>query len=365
MEIEGFGLSNGALANIAAIEPKDLITPLGFVVGGLLLGFIFEKIVLKKLRDYLGQTKWHGSGIVVRSIRGVVTLWFGIAGVYLALVKLPLQPTVVSVMKTILLVALILSGVLVVTRIAGDLVSAYSRRVQGLPSSSLLPNLTRLTILALGVMIILQSVGIAISPIIAALGVGGIAVALALQETLSNVISGVLIIASRQLRPGDYVSLGTGTEGYVVDVTWRNTTIRSLANNMIIVPNETMSSSTITNYYQPERQMSVIVPLRVGYESDLSHVEEVTIEVATGVMTDIEGGVPEFQPSISYNNLGDYGVDFNVVMRTREVAQQYRIKHEFIKRIHARFSEEGIEIPYPVVTNIHANRWTPDGVSQG
>jgi small-conductance mechanosensitive channel len=230
-------------------------------------------------------------------------------------------------------------------------------RVQeGLPSSSLLPNLARITVLSVGILIVLQSLGIAISPIIATLGVGGLAFALAMQQTLSNLISGILILASRQVRPGEFIRLSSGEEGYVEDINWRNTTIRALPNNMVIVPNSTLSSSTITNYYRPERQMSVVVPLGVSYDSDLSHVERVTIEVANEVMTEIEGGVPEFEPAIRYNNFGAYSIDFSAILRTREVTQQYLILHEFIKRVHARYREEGIRIPFPTTT-LHV----PDG----
>ncbi len=210
--------------------------------------------------------------------------------------------------------------------------------------------MVRITIGILFALIILQSLGIRITPILGALGVGGLAVALALQETLANLFAGIVIILSKQLRPGDFVQLSSGEQGYVEDVTWRNTTIRSLPNNMVIVPNAEISSSIITNYYQPEQQMAVLVDVGVSYESDLEHVEEVTTEVATEVMTEIEGGIPESEPFIRYNNFGEYSIDFTVIMQTSEVVNQYVIKHEFIKRLHRRYWEEGIEIPFPIRT---------------
>lgn len=338
------------LAGLAAIEPMELVAPLGFIFGGLLLGLIFEKIVLAKVRSVVSGAGLARGDIVAQSVRGVTTLWFGVAGIYLATTRLPLDRPVENLLRDALLVAVILSGALVLARIAADLVSAYAGKVHGLPSSSLLTYLTRIIILALGVLIILQSLGIAIAPLMAALGVGGLAAALALQETLANLLSGIMIMASRQLRPGDFVSLDTGEEGYVEDVTWRNTTIRALSNNMIVVPNSKLGGSTITNYYQPEKQMSVVIPIGVSYDSDLAHVEDVTIQVATEVMSEIEGGVPEFEPMVRYNNFGAYSIDFSAIMQTREVTEQYRIKHEFIKRLHERYHHEGIEIPFPVTT---------------
>lgn len=338
---------------VSAIEVSEVYAPASIIAGALLLGVVFEVIVLKKLGDAIANSRFSGKEMVIRSVRGVTTLWFGIAGVRFALTRLSLDANIAALLDSILLIALIASGAIVLMRLVAGLLRIHARRVEGLPSSSLLVNLARIAIVVVSVLIILQSVGVKIAPLLAALGVGGLAVALALQDTLSNLFSGVIIMASKQLRPGDFVGLDSGEEGYVVDVTWRNTTIRTLGNNMVIVPNSSIAQSNITNYYQPERQMSVIVPVGVGYSSDLQHVEDVTISAANEVMTDIEGGVPEFEPLIRFNNFGDFSIDFSVVMQTREVAQQYKILHEFMKLLHRRYREEDIEIPFPVTTNIH------------
>ncbi|MGH3088330.1 MAG: mechanosensitive ion channel family protein [Rubrobacteraceae bacterium] len=344
--------------SVSAIELSEFYAPVAFIVGAVLIGLVFEMIVLKKLKDWISNSRLRGKEVIINSARGVTTLWFGIAGAHFAVVRIPMDQSLDDSLNSILLAALILSGAIVLARLVAGLIGAYAGRAEGLPSSSLLTNLARIAILAMGVLIILQSLGVKIAPLLAALGVGGLAVALALQETLSNLFSGVLIIASRQLRPGDFVGLDSGEEGYVVDVTWRNTTIRTLGNNMVIVPNHKIAQSNITNYYQPERQMSVTVPVGVSYSSDLQHVEDVTIAVANEVMTEIEGGVPEFEPFIRFNNFGDFSIDFSVIMRTREVAQQYNIMHELMKLLHKRYRGEGIEIPYPVTTNIHTNGHT-------
>ena len=171
-----------------------------------------------------------------------------------------------------------------------------------------------------------------------------------LQETLANFFAGIVIILSKQLRPGDFVGLSSGEQGYVEDITWRITTIRSLMNNMVIIPNHLLSSSIVTNYYQPEQQMSVLVNVGVSYDSDLDHVDKVTTEVATKVMTEVEGGIPEEEPFIRFNNFGESSIDFTVIMQTNEVVNQYIIKHEFIKCLHRRYGEEGIQIPFPIRT---------------
>ncbi len=216
--------------------------------------------------------------------------------------------------------------------------------------STLFTNLTRLLVFLIGTLIILQSLNISITPILTALGVGGLAVALALQDTLSNLFSGLQVIASKQVRRGDYVKLESGEEGYVTDITWRNTAIRALPNNMVIVPNSKLASTLVTNYYQPEKEMSVLVQVGVSYQSDLKKVEQVTIDVVKEVLREVKGGVPEFEPFIRYHTFADSSINFTVILRAREFTDQFLVEHEFIKRLHARYQHEGIEIPFPIRT---------------
>lgn len=158
------------------------------------------------------------------------------------------------------------------------------------------------------------------------------------------------MIASGQVKPGHYLKLSSGEEGYVTDITWRYTTIRALPNNTIIVPNSKLASAIVTNYNIPDEEISTSVEVGVGYGSDLDKVERVTIEVAREVMKEVKGGVPEFEPVVRYGKFGDSSINFNVVLRSKEFADQNAVKHELIKKLHKRYSAEGIEIPYPVRT---------------
>jgi len=327
------------------------VLPSALIVGGFLAGIIFEKVIIRKLKSIALRTKWKGDEIVIGAIRGMTILWFTIAGIYGAILSMPLSPTHLGLLQKILLVIVIFSATIVLARIAAGFVDSYANRIKGVvASTSIFINLTKLVVFLVGTLIILQSLGISISPVLATLGVGGLAVALALKDTLSNLFSGLHIIASKQLRPGDYVKLDTGEEGYVTDITWRNTAIRALPNNMIIVPNSKLASTIVTNYYQPAKVMSVLVQVGVSYDSDLAKVEEVTIEVAKEVLREVKGGVPEFEPFIRYHTFADFSINFTVILRAKEVVDQYLVKHEFIKRLHERYKKEGIEIPFPIRT---------------
>ena len=209
-------------------------------------------------------------------------------------------------------------------------------------------NMARIGIFTLGILIILNGLKVNVTPILATLGVGGLEVALALQSTLSDLFAGFYISASRQIKIGDYVKLESGEEGHVTDISWRAAQIRVLPNNMVLVPNEKLSKMIVTNYFLPQKELSILIDLGVHYNSDLRKVEQVTIEVAKEVVMDVLGGVPDFAPFIRYHTLGDFSINFTVVLRAKEFVDGYSIKHEFIKRLHERYKAEGIVIPFPI-----------------
>lgn len=333
------------------LKLSELILPAALIIGAAIVGIVFEKIILKRIRKIAKRTKWRYDYIIIGSIRGITLLWFIIAGIYAAILRIQVNPTILDIIQKGLLVILIISVTIVLARLATGFVSAYSRRTEALlPQSSIFVNTTRAIIFVIGILIILQSLGVSITPLITALGIGGLAVALALQDTLTNLFSGVQILVSRQVRPGDYVKLETGEEGYVTDITWRSTTIKALPNNMIIVPNSKLASTIVTNYYQPAKEMAVLMQIGVSYTSDLGKVERVTIDVGKEVMREVQGGVPEFTPFIRYHTFDDFSINFTVILRAKEFVDQYLIKHEFVKRLQKRYKEEGIEIPFPIRT---------------
>lgn len=243
------------------------------------------------------------------------------------------------------------SVTLAAAAIASQSVDTYGAVVApALPVSSLTRNMAWALIAVLGFLVILNGLGLSITPMLTALGVGGLAVALALQEPLANFFAGFFITLGGQIRVGDYVKLDSGQEGYVVDFSWRSTRLRMLANNLVVVPNAKLAQAIVVNHHLPSPDLAVLVDIGVDYASDLRHVERVVTEVGRSVMSEVPGGVPEFEPFIRYHTFGDSSINFTVILRAREFVDQYLIKHELIQRLHARFDQEGIVIPFPIRT---------------
>lgn len=334
-----------------------LLTIFGSGALGLVTGFATEKIVLLRLRRIAARTKWQADDIALTGVKGYMTVWGALAGLYAGIAGASLSPSLGSMLHKWLLVLAILSVTMVAAKILSGLVTEYARKSIGSESSlSIFRNVTKIIVLTVGLLVVLQHLGVSITPMLTALGVGGLAVALALQDTLSNLFAGIQILASKKVKPGDYIQLDSGQEGYVTDVTWRNTTIRALPNNHIIIPNAKLASALITNYYRPEKDLAILVQVGVSYDSDLAHVERVTIDVARDVMKDVAGGIKDFEPFIRYHTFADFSINFTVILRGKEFTDQFLVKHEFVKRLHERYRKENIEIPFP----IHTVRFAPN-----
>jgi small-conductance mechanosensitive channel len=190
--------------------------------------------------------------------------------------------------------------------------------------------------------------GVEITPLVAGLGVGGIAVALALQSTLSNYFAGIYIAKEKAIKIGDFVQLENGLTGHVYEIGWRTTKIKTPTDNMIVIPNSNLSNMIVTNYHEPAEEMSVSLACGVSYESDLEKVEKVTTDVAKKVLRKMPGGVKNFEPVVRYKEFGDSNINFSVILRVKSYSDQFLVIHEFIKELMKAYKKNKIEISYPV-----------------
>jgi small-conductance mechanosensitive channel len=204
----------------------------------------------------------------------------------------------------------------------------------------------RLIFYSIALLVILDTLGISITPFLASLGVGSIAVALAVQSTLGNLFSGFYIMLDKPVRVGDYVRVSNALEGYVTRIGWRSTRVRTLANNTCILPNSKLADTEITNFSLPESEMSVVVDLAISYDNDLEKVESVVVAAAREAQKTVPGAVADFEPFIRYNRWSDWGLVFSLNLRVHEFSAQYLLVHSALRMVHARFQEENIALLY-------------------
>ena len=214
----------------------------------------------------------------------------------------------------------------------------------------ILRRLSWLVVYSIAAIIALDRLGIEIAPLIAGLGIAGLAVALALQESLSNLFAGVYIAADRPIRVGDYIELEDGKAGFVEEIGWRSTRIRMLANNIIIIPNSKLAQSVITNYSLPKNEMGLVLPVDVAYGSDPEKVERVLKQAAKNVLKRTPGAVKDFEPFVRFLEFGEFALKFKVILRVKTYVDKFLVTHEFNKEVVKQFKKHKIEIPFPTRT---------------
>jgi len=324
------------------------IVPACLFVGALGLGFLVQGFGLRKLTQLTARTKTDIDDLVVGALRRHVPFWFLLGGLTLAVRSSPLTPEHHTVVDRCTAALFVLSLSFVAANLITSLVERSTTRAGAtFVSSSLMRNVLRGTILIVGGLMVLSNLGVRIEPLLTALGVGSLAVALALQPTLSNLFAGLHITLAKVFRIGDFIELENGLQGFVWDIGWRATKLRDPANNLVVVPNARLVEMVAKNYSLPDLAQSVSVPVGVGYATDLERAEAVLLEVAREVQRSAAEAVPDFEPVVRLTSLGDSSVNFSVALRVRSYTERGTVVHAFLRRVKARLDAEGIEIPFP------------------
>ena len=326
--------------------------PLAVLLAVMASGWFARRFLFRILERWAAKSKARFDDLLIEALRGPFMLWVMILGLHLAVQSSILPPRITSFVGKALLILWIVSLTVASAKLASSLVKLYGGAVAStLPVTTLTQSLASFAVVTAGILILLETLHISVTPILTALGVGGLAVALAVQDTLSNLFAGFYVSLAGQVRPGDYVKLDSGVEGYVTDITWRSTALRALPNNLIIVPNAKLAQAIVTNYHLPEKRMAVPLPVSVSYDSEPEAVERILIEEAVSASREVPGLLAEPAPVVRFiPGFGDSSLDFTVICHVAEFVDQIPVQHELRKRIFKRFRREGIEIPYPIRT---------------
>ncbi len=312
---------------------------------------IVKRIVFGAMRRVAARTRWTWDAVLVRALSLPLRIAIVASGLLVLERILTPSPAWDRALDVTLALAIVVALVLFVdrgTRGLVDRLAARSAELQG--ARGLIQGSVRGLAIGLGLLIFLDSIGISITPILASLGVGSLAVALALQDTLANFFAGLYMIADKPIEAGHFIRLEGGEQGFVTRLGWRSTWIRTPNDSVVVVPNSKLAGSVITNFDLPRKGFSLGIDLGVAYDSDLDKVERVTLEVARDVSRTVEGSVPGSEPAVAFQGFGDSGLRLSVSLHVRDFAAANLVRHEFVKRLTARYRREGIVIPYPTRT---------------
>ncbi|MBI2877327.1 MAG: mechanosensitive ion channel family protein [Candidatus Tectomicrobia bacterium] len=331
--------------------PPWIVLPAFFALL-VILGKIIDLFSQRYLRQWAARTAFKTDDLFLQSLIWSMHLWLVLIGLYVTANALELPDKLVHFANQAAFIGFVLTLIYLGSRFLVLFIHEYGSQYEPIRASTgLLENLTRAVIILLGLMIILDSLGVSIAPLLTTLGIGSLAVALALQDTLANFFAGLYLLVDRPIQVGDYIKLDTGDEGYVERIGWRCARIRTLPNNIVIIPNQKLSQSVITNYYLPEPRMSLLLKVGVSYDSDPQQVEQLLLEVVQEAVGQVDGLLGEPAPFVRFiPGFSDFSLDFTLICQVRQFVDQYSVQHELRKRIFKRFRQEGIEIPFPIRT---------------
>lgn len=334
-------------------DPFVIVIPLALLIGTFLAGLLLRRILFAAVRRWAKSTDSRLDVLFIDTLRRPILLWIVILGLHLATQNSEIPPRYLHYFPKTLQVLWGLSFTIALSQFAGNMVRFYGSSVRGIKAvTSLSQKLVQVSILIVGIVWLLKVVwDISLTPILTTLGVGGLAVALALQDTLSNLFAGFYVSVSGLVRIDDYIRLNSGEEGYITDINWRCTTMRTRFNNLVVIPNNKLGQAIYTNYFLPDGRMLASILVGVGGNSDLDRVEKLLLdEVNTGAK-EIESVMTEPPPAVRFNPGPWSGaMIFQVVFSIGQFGDLPMARSEVRKRLYNRLRREGIEISFPTST---------------
>lgn len=322
----------------------QLARPLAAFILTLLIFLVVRHFCIKWLFSRSKSEESFGH-IVLETLRGPSLLWSFAAAVKFGLEMSIIPEKYTGRASTAIEAFLVLSISMVVASASVRMLTATGRR-SGTPLavSGLAKTLIRVFVFTVGLLLILRLYEVNITPLLTALGVGGLAVALALQDTLANFFAGIHILIEEPIRLGNYIRLSSGEEGLVTDIGWRTTRVRNGNGNVVVIPNTKITSGILVNYNLPDAKLSTDVAVMVGFEADLNDVRRIALEEAHACA----GVLDTPEPSVFFNpGLLPTHLQFTVVFSVADFTQRVQVQSELRLRIHRRLKSAGVPLPLP------------------
>ena len=337
----------------------------------LLLAVLSHYVIIPLAQRLSSHTETELDDLIFRASRRPVSLLIMVLGGYLAvIIPLDLTDSQMGIVNALFTSLAILAVVILMARLLSVFLGWYIARLhvdQRSAGAHILPRLRNLVVAVLyafGALLILGTLGIPISPLIAGLGLGGVAVALAIQPTLANMFAGTYVVTENIISPGDYIEMEGGISGYVIEVSLRSTRIRTWENKLVVIPNSRLVDTIVTNHSEPTPPVNVFLTCGVSYDSDLARVEAVSMDVMNSVLETSLHGVQEYGAYFAFDNFGESNVDFWLFVQAKDRLASFDLRSELIHELHRRFDKEGIVINYPVRSLQFPNGSPPEEIAR-
>ncbi len=317
------------------------------LLAGFLISILVSRILEKIEKEFIKKTRTEIDDIIFPIFRRGVIYAIYIITVLLFLRELRINETFI---KTI---GVVIFGILIAKMIDKILLEIEKRILPKMEERleimmPLFRRIARYTIYLLTILIAIDTLGYDITPLVAGMGVAGLAVSLAAKDTISNIISGIFIIIDKPFRIGDRIEIWNAPRGYatwgeVIDIGLRSTKIKTTDDIVIVIPNAEIAKRDIINYTAITPKIRIRLPVSISYESDFEKAEKILLDIVNST----EGVAKEPKPYVIIKNLGESSIDMELRFWIEHAKYRRTIASTVYKRILKEFKLAGIEIPYP------------------
>jgi len=319
---------------------------------------ILVYVIQKVIPVFTSKTKTNLDDEILRRTSKPITVMAVLAGIRFAIGELKLGETTAQTIEEVILTLIIVAAAFIVYYILDALIvigfTEFGKKSKIKVNESLVQffhSILKIILVVAAFLVVLSSWGIEIGPLLAGIGVAGIAIAFALQSTLSNVFGGISMLLDKSIQLGDVIKLNDGTAGKVLKMNLRSTKILTFDNELIIVPNGKLSESNIQNIALPEPKARVVVPFGVAYGSNIERVKKVVMKE----IKKVEHFVDDPEPSVKFLEMADSSLNFKVFFYIDSFENRYSAIDEANTRIYNALNKAKIEIPFPQM-DVHVKR---------
>ena len=327
----------------------NMFVPLVAFALSLSVLLIVRAVAFRILHRWAAREDTKLETIAINALMTPSLYWCLAIGLYIGVDLSDLPLRYAFYLNKTIYVLVILSITLVTIRVSDRILNSFIQKSHvPIPATGIVNVIVKITLLIMGLLITFTILGISIAPLITALGVVGLAAALAFQDTLANLFAGMYLLVEKTIRIGDFIRLESGQEGFVDDISWRTTRIRMPANNMVVIPNSKLSQNVVVNYSLPEKRTSLAIPVCVSYASDPDMVEGILVDEMQKAVKELAEVLDNPEPMVRFMpGYGETSLEFTISFQVREFTDQTRVQPELRKRIFYRLKKEGIEMPFP------------------
>ncbi len=322
------------------------------LAAGLVLAVIASGI-LRWLKKRADQTETRLDDIIIRAVGTPLVIGIIVLSVYFALTRFDLVPAFLAGISTaqVINAVFIVLAAWIISVFFHNLIDTYGAEIAEKTDTDLdrlvpiLLTTARYLIWFVTFLLLLANFEVDITPLLAGAGIAGIALALAAQDILSNFLGGAIIAIDKPLRTGDRVRINTFF-GDVVSVGPRSTRIKTMDNQIVILPNSTVTTSVVINYTMPDMTLKVRVPFSVAYGSDMDRVTGILLDIACEAAEKTPWVLTEPAPSVYFREFGDSSLNGQLLLWTKNYDYEWDVQDWVIRQIDRRFREEKIGIPF-------------------